>query len=79
MRGERVGLPAVEVLSQVAEDLKLAHGKGALSYDRLRAAMKLFTGTVGTNASAALEPRRLAHHRKDFCTMLVLLFTGSIN
>jgi len=43
MLGERVGLPAVEVLAQVAADLKLAQGKEALSYDRLRAAMKLLT------------------------------------
>ena len=43
MLGERVGLPAVEVLTQIAADLKLAQGKEALSYDRLRAAMKLIT------------------------------------
>jgi hypothetical protein len=43
MLGERVGLPAVEVLAQVAADLKLAQDKEALSYDRLRAAMKLIT------------------------------------
>ena len=44
MLGERAGLSAVEVLAQIAADLQLTLGKDALSYERLRTAMRALTG-----------------------------------
>ena len=38
--GQHAGLPAVEVMAMIAQDLRLAQGKYALSYDALIAAMK---------------------------------------
>jgi transcriptional regulator with XRE-family HTH domain len=43
MLGERAGLSAVEVLAQIASDLQMMLGKDALSYERLRAAMRVLT------------------------------------
>ena len=44
MLGERAGLSAVEVLAQIAADLQVTLGKDALSYERLRTAMRALTG-----------------------------------
>ena len=38
--GQHAGLPAVDVMAMIAQDLRLAQGKYALSYDALIAAMK---------------------------------------
>jgi hypothetical protein len=43
MLGERAGLSAVDVLAQIAADLQLALGKDALSYEQLRAVVKVLT------------------------------------
>ena len=43
MLGERAGLSAVEVLAQIAADLQLAGGKDALTYEQLRAVVKVLT------------------------------------
>lgn len=43
MLGQHAGLPAVDVLKQIAIDLQHVRGKEALTFDRLRAAMKVLT------------------------------------
>ncbi len=44
MLGEQAGQSAVDVLAQIAADLQLAKSKTSLTYERLRAAMKLLCG-----------------------------------
>ena len=39
-QGDAAGLPAVDVMAMIAQDLRLAQGKYALTYDALIAAMK---------------------------------------
>ena len=43
MLGQHAGLSAVDVLAQIAADLQLAKGKDALTFEKLRAAMKVLT------------------------------------